>query len=200
MVRAYQEKAEEFLSLDPSKGRRRRKEITREVNEMVAEMDWKCDMIYALYDVAEEIITARPKRKGHDHKPASSSTKGKTNGPAVNFMHDVNRDEEAEYFHAMQSQWRPGGKLVDVEDVEDSVEYHQNTMDLSNVNVGRSNYNEVSLLDESGELEDDTTMQVARHLAKQGRGPDRNIGNDERVQKQGVMLDSDEDADLGFRV
>lgn len=159
---------------------------------MVAEMDWKCDMIYALYDVAEEIFTARPKRKDLDHKPASSLIKGKTN---VNFMHGINPDEEVGYF-----QRRPGGGLVDVEDVEDSEEYHRNTADLSNVNMGRGSYNEVSLLDESGEVEDDTTMQVARHLAKQGRELDRNLGNEKRAQKEDVMLESDEDADLGLRV
>ncbi|CUS12453.1 unnamed protein product [Tuber aestivum] len=51
---AYQNKAEEFMSLDPSMGKRRRKALTGEMNELVAEMDYKCDQIYALYDVNEE--------------------------------------------------------------------------------------------------------------------------------------------------
>ncbi|PWW73057.1 hypothetical protein C7212DRAFT_221167, partial [Tuber magnatum] len=46
----YQSKAEEFMSLDPSMGKRRRKALTGEMNELVAEMDYKCDQIYALYD------------------------------------------------------------------------------------------------------------------------------------------------------
>ncbi|CAZ84374.1 unnamed protein product [Tuber melanosporum] len=46
----YQNKAEEFMSLDPSMGKRRRKALTGEMNELVAEMDYKCDQIYALYD------------------------------------------------------------------------------------------------------------------------------------------------------
>jgi hypothetical protein len=50
----YQNKAEEFMSLDPSMGKRRRKALTGEMNELVAEMDYKCDQIYALYDVNEE--------------------------------------------------------------------------------------------------------------------------------------------------
>ncbi|KAG0636188.1 hypothetical protein HOY80DRAFT_1011416 [Tuber brumale] len=51
---SYQNKAEEFMSLDPSMGKRRRKALTGEMNELVAEMDYKCDQIYALYDVNEE--------------------------------------------------------------------------------------------------------------------------------------------------
>ena len=42
------------MSLDPSMGKRRRKTLTGEMNELVAEMDYKCDQIYALYDVNEE--------------------------------------------------------------------------------------------------------------------------------------------------
>lgn len=42
------------MSLDPSIGKRRRKALTGEMNELVAEMDYKCDQIYALYDVNEE--------------------------------------------------------------------------------------------------------------------------------------------------
>ena len=42
------------MSLDPSMGKRRRKALTGEMNELVAEMDYKCDQIYALYDVNEE--------------------------------------------------------------------------------------------------------------------------------------------------
>ena len=42
------------MNLDPSMGKRRRKTLTGEMNELVAEMDYKCDQIYALYDVNEE--------------------------------------------------------------------------------------------------------------------------------------------------
>ncbi|KAI5844532.1 hypothetical protein DFP73DRAFT_573349 [Morchella snyderi] len=50
----YQEKADEFMNLDPTIGKKRRKMLTNEMNEFVADMDYKCDQIYALYDVNEE--------------------------------------------------------------------------------------------------------------------------------------------------
>jgi Centrosome microtubule-binding domain of Cep57 len=52
--RTYQNKADEYVNLDPAVGKRRRKALTEEINELVAEMDYKCDQIYALYDVNEE--------------------------------------------------------------------------------------------------------------------------------------------------
>ncbi|KAJ6256828.1 hypothetical protein Dda_8696 [Drechslerella dactyloides] len=45
----------EFLACDPSLGRRKRKGLTRRLNDMVEEMDKKSDQIYALYDVAEMV-------------------------------------------------------------------------------------------------------------------------------------------------
>jgi hypothetical protein len=52
----YQRKSEEFMTLDPSIQKKRRKALTREMNELVAEMDAKSDQIYALYDVNEEFV------------------------------------------------------------------------------------------------------------------------------------------------
>ncbi|KAI5818088.1 hypothetical protein BZA77DRAFT_308364 [Pyronema omphalodes] len=52
----YQRKSEEFMALDPSIQKKRRKALTREMNELVAEMDAKSDQIYALYDVNEEFV------------------------------------------------------------------------------------------------------------------------------------------------
>ncbi|KAH8144427.1 uncharacterized protein LAJ45_11595 [Morchella importuna] len=52
----YQEKADEFMNLDPTIGKKRRKMLTNEMNELVADMDYKCDQIYALYDVNEEFV------------------------------------------------------------------------------------------------------------------------------------------------
>ncbi|KAL7267818.1 hypothetical protein RUND412_009582 [Rhizina undulata] len=52
----YEDKTQKFMVLDPAIEKRRRKALTREMNELVAEMDYKCDQIYALYDVNEEFV------------------------------------------------------------------------------------------------------------------------------------------------
>ena len=44
------------MELDPAIQKKMRKSLTREMNELVAEMDAKCDQIYALYDVNEEFV------------------------------------------------------------------------------------------------------------------------------------------------
>ena len=44
------------MGLDPAVQKKRRKALTREMNEMVSEMDAKSDQIYALYDVNEEFV------------------------------------------------------------------------------------------------------------------------------------------------
>ena len=44
------------MELNPALQKKRRKALTREMNELVAEMDAKSDQIYALYDVIEEFI------------------------------------------------------------------------------------------------------------------------------------------------
>ena len=44
------------MELNPALQKKRRKALTREMNELVAEMDAKSDQIYALYDVNEEFI------------------------------------------------------------------------------------------------------------------------------------------------
>lgn len=54
--RNYQTKVKEFMNLDPTIGKRRRKTLTNEINELAGEMDYKCDQIYALYDVNEDFI------------------------------------------------------------------------------------------------------------------------------------------------
>lgn len=196
MDRAYQEKAEEFLSLDPTKGKRRRKEITREINDMVTEMDWKCDMIYALYDVAEEVITSRPDTDG---KYTSSSSAAKGKGPAKTAntnMNGLRSDEESEFEYAIPA--RRNGRLVEVEDVDESGEYHHHMADLSNVNMGRGGGdNEVSLLDETEDEEDvdDTNREVARHLARQGKEVDRGLVGNGRGGQEKVVMDSYEDRD-----
>lgn len=46
------------MNLDPTIGKRRRKTLTNEINELAGEMDYKCDQIYALYDVNEEFVKA----------------------------------------------------------------------------------------------------------------------------------------------
>ncbi|KAK6347307.1 hypothetical protein TWF696_007378 [Orbilia brochopaga] len=51
----YRQVEAEFLACDPSLGRRKRKSLTRRLNNMVEEMDKKSDQIYALYDVAEMV-------------------------------------------------------------------------------------------------------------------------------------------------
>ncbi|KAF8541662.1 hypothetical protein BDD12DRAFT_828716 [Trichophaea hybrida] len=52
----YQRRSEEFMELDPAIQKKKRKALTREMNELVAEMDAKSDQIYALYDVNEEFV------------------------------------------------------------------------------------------------------------------------------------------------
>jgi hypothetical protein len=56
VIRIYQNRNEEFMELDPAIQKKRRKAMTRELNELVAEMDAKSDQIYALYDVNEEFV------------------------------------------------------------------------------------------------------------------------------------------------
>lgn len=51
-------------------GWRRRKALTNELNELVAEMGAKADQIYALYDVKEEIVGARAR------KPTGAESEG----------------------------------------------------------------------------------------------------------------------------
>lgn len=58
------------MKLDPTIGKKRRKTLTNEMNELVAEMDYKCDQIYALYDVNEEFI------KDFDSEDAESNEEG----------------------------------------------------------------------------------------------------------------------------
>ncbi|KAF8422513.1 hypothetical protein EV426DRAFT_670644 [Tirmania nivea] len=194
---AYQEKAEEFLSLDPTKGKRRRKEITREINDMVAEMDWKCDMIYALYDVAEEFISTRPQHQhqvnGHSTKASNSAVKGKGPAHSVNFMNGVDSEADDVFEYAIPKR---NGKLVEVEDVEDSDEYRGYRGNMMGVNMGRGGENEVSLLDETSEVEEDTNMQVARHLKRQGKEVDRQLG---RGQER-VVKDSYDEGEETFRI
>jgi hypothetical protein len=52
----YQCKSDEFMGLDPAVQKKKRKALTKEMNELVAEMDGKSDQIYALYDVNEGFI------------------------------------------------------------------------------------------------------------------------------------------------
>ncbi|KAF8471707.1 centrosome microtubule-binding domain of Cep57-domain-containing protein [Kalaharituber pfeilii] len=200
---AYQEKAEEFLSLDPARGKRRRKEITREINDMVAEMDWKCDMIYALYDVAEEVITSRKQ-----HAAASKSTsaaKGKAPVRGVYFQNKDGVDSEDDDFErGLQKELsRSGAKLVDIDGEEASgagAEGHRNDEDTTatisaTMAVGQ---NEISLLDESNEL-DDTNMEVARHLARQHKEMEKQLGNGNGSRKQDkVVMDSYDEGDSSF--
>jgi len=50
------------MLLDPAIQKKRRKAMTRELNELVQEMDSKSDQIYALYDVNEGFVEReRPK-------------------------------------------------------------------------------------------------------------------------------------------
>jgi len=181
--RAYQEKAEEFLSLDPTKGKRRRKEITREINDMVAEMDWKCDMIYALYDVAEEFISTRSQVNDRAKPSSSSAAKGKAPAYSVNFMGGADSEAEGVFEYTAPKR---NGKLVEVEDVDDSDEYRGHIRDMSNVNMSRGGENEISLLDETSEVEEDTSTLIARHLKRQGKEADRQFG---RAQEK-VVRDS----------
>ena len=141
---------------------------------MVAEMDCKCDMIYALYDVAEEFISTRPQyqHQANDRaKPSSSgATKGKAPTHSVNFMDGVDLEAEDVFKYTIPKR---NGKLVEVEDVDDSDEYRGHTGDMSNANIGRGGEKEVSLLDETSEAEEDTNMQIARLSKKQGKEVDR---------------------------
>ncbi|KAF8453129.1 hypothetical protein BGX38DRAFT_1179336 [Terfezia claveryi] len=192
---AYQERAEEFLSLDPTKGKRRRKEITREINDMVAEMDWKCDMIYALYDVAEEFISTRPQ---HQHqvngtKSSSSAPKGKVPAHSVNFMRGVDSGVEHVFEYTIPKR---NGKLVEVEDADDSDEYRGQRGNMFGVNMGRGGDNEVSLLDETSEVEEDMNMQIARHLKRQGKEADRQSGR----EQERVVKDSYDEGEESFRI
>jgi hypothetical protein len=61
----YQRRSEEFMELDPAIQKKKRKALTREMNELVAEMDAKSDQIYALYDVNEEFVD-REKQKEYE--------------------------------------------------------------------------------------------------------------------------------------
>lgn len=45
------------MALDPAVGKKARKTVVREMNEIVAEMETKCDQIYALYDVNEGFLS-----------------------------------------------------------------------------------------------------------------------------------------------
>jgi hypothetical protein len=60
--RTHRTKSEEFMSLDPSVEKKRRKQLIREMNELIAEMDAKADQIYALYDVNEEFVEQQEQR------------------------------------------------------------------------------------------------------------------------------------------
>ncbi|KAA8910628.1 hypothetical protein FN846DRAFT_904876 [Sphaerosporella brunnea] len=61
----YQRRNEEFMELDPAIQKKRRKAVTRELNELVAEMDAKSDQIYALYDVNEEFVGREKERENY---------------------------------------------------------------------------------------------------------------------------------------
>ena len=51
------------MELNPALQKKRRKALTREMNELVAEMDAKSDQIYALYDVNEEFVDREKQRE-----------------------------------------------------------------------------------------------------------------------------------------
>ena len=59
LLSEYNSAQAEFLTLDPSLGKRKRKAMTIQINEMVEQMDKKADQIYALYDVAELVCEDR---------------------------------------------------------------------------------------------------------------------------------------------
>ncbi|RPB21607.1 hypothetical protein L211DRAFT_869862 [Terfezia boudieri ATCC MYA-4762] len=189
---AYQERAEEFLSLDPTKGKRRRKEITREINDMVAEMDWKCDMIYALYDVAEEFVSTRP-HQVNGTKSSSSAPKGKVTAHSINSMGGVDSGAEHVFEYTIPKR---NGKLVEVEDADDSDEYRGHMGNMFGVNMGRGGDNEVSLLDETSEVEENMNMQIARHLKRQGKEVDRQSGR----KQERVVKDSYDEGEETFRI
>lgn len=165
---------------------------------MVAEMDWKCDMIYALYDVAEEFISTRPQHQhqvnGHFTKPSSSATKGKVPTHSVNFMDGVDSEPEGIFEYTIPKR---NGRLVEVEDVDDSDEYREHRgNNILGVNMGRGGENEVSLLDETSEAEEDTNMEIARQLKRQGKEVDRQLG---RGQER-VVKDSYDEGEETFRI
>jgi hypothetical protein len=54
------------MALDPAIQKKRRKAVTRELNELVAEMDAKSDQIYALYDVNEEFVEREKEPRHYD--------------------------------------------------------------------------------------------------------------------------------------
>lgn len=65
------------MNLDPTIGKRRRKTLTNETNELAAEMDYKCDQIYALYDVNEEFVkdpTREGEEEGHEEGTGSGES------------------------------------------------------------------------------------------------------------------------------
>lgn len=54
------------MNLDPTIGKRRRKTLTNEINELAGEMDYKCDQIYALYDVNEDFVRDSSDEEGSE--------------------------------------------------------------------------------------------------------------------------------------
>ncbi|EPS42170.1 hypothetical protein H072_3893 [Dactylellina haptotyla CBS 200.50] len=60
----YKQVEAEFLACDPSLGRRKRKTLTHQLNEMVEQIDKKADQIYALYDVAEMVYGSEEEGSG----------------------------------------------------------------------------------------------------------------------------------------
>lgn len=155
---------------------------------MVAEMDWKCDMIYALYDVAEEVISIGGHIK-HKHPRARSGDDIIGRAPAppqgVNFrnMNVIDSEAEEEFERDLR---RELGRAHDGN--------HDETFSTTR---GVGNHNEVSLLDGS---EDDTSMQVARHLAMQQKEMERQLGGGGGRQQEKVVVDSYDEGDESYRV
>ncbi|KAK6538604.1 hypothetical protein TWF694_010182 [Orbilia ellipsospora] len=71
----YKQVEAEFLACDPSLGRRKRKSLTHQLNEMVEQIDKKADQIYALYDVAELVYRSEEEDSGTE-RPSSRNMGG----------------------------------------------------------------------------------------------------------------------------
>lgn len=62
------------MTLDPAVQKKRRKALTREMNEIVSEMDAKSDQIYALYDVNEEFVGLDKREQQTEFEVGSDET------------------------------------------------------------------------------------------------------------------------------
>lgn len=77
----YKKVEAEFLSLDPSLGKRKRKALTLKLNGMVEEMDKKADQIYSLFDVAEAVHESDSEVSvGHNNGAGGSAESGSGGG------------------------------------------------------------------------------------------------------------------------